>query len=181
MTAAAATSMFGPYLISNNNNNDDNDNNFNNRNNNNRAFAQQATTPSTISSIPTPSLPVQMPTNKIIITPTFAQFYPLTDPTFNQLKIIVQYTTHDLSLLNARINGILQVSLLNGTIIKTSSFPNGFILNQTGTIPFATSFADKAIQNVTANVVLTDLSKTTEFSNTVTANVNFNNITTAAG
>src|SRR5919112_45786 len=118
MTVAAGTSMLAPYLISNNNN-DDNDNlfnNFNNRNNN-RAFAQQSTNaPSTntlppLSPLPIPPLSIQVPTNKITITLSSAQFYPLTDPTFNQLKMIVRYKTNDLSLLNTTTNGIMQVSL----------------------------------------------------------------------
>ena len=177
---AAVTSVFGPYCILNSNN--DGDNFFNNFNIKNRAFAQQTATPSTIPSLPTPSLPtpslpVQVQTNKITIAISSAQFYPLTNPLYNQLKITVQYNTNDFSLLNAQLNGIMKVSLLNGTIVKTSSFPNGFTLNQTGTIQFATSFTDKTIQNLKADVVLTDLSKSNILSNTVTTNVNFNNIT----
>jgi hypothetical protein len=71
----------------------------------------------------------------------------------------------------------MKVSRLNGTIIKTSSFPSGFILNQNGNVPFANSFTDKTIQNVIANVVLTDLSNASILPDTVTANVNFNNVT----
>jgi hypothetical protein len=99
---------------------------------------------------------------------------PLTNPIYNQLKVIVQYKTNDASLLNTKANG-LRVFSLNGTIIKTSSFPNGFLLNQTGSIQFATSFTDKSLQNVKADVVLTDLSKINPLSNLVTTNISLNN------
>jgi hypothetical protein len=112
--------------------------------------------------------------NKTTIALSSAQFMPLTNPIFNQLKVIVQYKTNDASLLNTKANG-LRVFSLNGTIIKTSSFPNGFLLNQTGSIQFATSFTDKSLQNVKADVVLTDLSKINPLSNVVTTNISLNN------
>ena len=112
--------------------------------------------------------------NKTTIALSSAQFMPLTNPIYNQLKVIVQYKTNDASLLNTKANG-LRVFSLNGTIIKTSSFPNGFLLNQTGSIQFATSFTDKSLQNVKADVVLTDLSKINPLSNLVTTNISLNN------
>jgi hypothetical protein len=112
--------------------------------------------------------------NKTTIALSSAQFMPLTNPIYNQLKVIVQYKTNDASLLNTKANG-LRVFSLNGTIIKTSSFPNGFLLNQTGSIQFATSFTDKSLQNVKADVVLTDLSKINPLSNVVTTNISLNN------
>lgn len=128
----------------------------------NRVFAQQI-----------PTTPV-LPANKITLELASAQFAPLTNSTFNQVKIIVRYKTNDASLFNTKINGIMRVSLLNGSIIKTSSFPNGFILNQNGTIQFATSFTDKTIQKVKADIVLTDLSRTNPLSNIVTVYVPYN-------
>jgi hypothetical protein len=112
--------------------------------------------------------------NKTTIALSSAQFMPLTNPIYNQLKVIVQYKTNDASLLNTKANG-LRVFSLDGTIIKTSSFPNGFLLNQTGSIQFATSFTDKSLQNVKADVVLTDLSKINPLSNLVTTNISLNN------
>jgi hypothetical protein len=68
----------------------------------------------------------------------------------------------------------MRVYSLNGNIIKTSSFPNGFILNKTGTIQFATSFTGNTTQNVRADIVLKDLDKINPLSNIVTANVPYN-------
>ncbi len=127
----------------------------------NRAYAQQSTAATSTA-------------NKITITSSSVQFLPLTNATYNQLKVIVHYQTNDVSLVNTKINGIMRVSLPNGSLVKTSSFPNGFIVNQSGTIQFATSFADKTIQNVKADIVLTDLNKMTPLSNILTTNVSYN-------
>ena len=74
--------------------------------------------------------------NKITITPSSAQFLPLTNATYNQLKVIVHYQTNDASLVNTKINGEMQVYLPSGSLVRTSSFLNGFIVNQSGTIQF---------------------------------------------
>jgi hypothetical protein len=129
----------------------------------NRAFAQQIQTAKPVLSA-----------NKITIALVSSQFMPLTNSTFNQLKIIVSYKTNDASLINTKINGVMRVYSLNGNIIKTSSFPNGFILNKTGTIQFATSFTGNTTQNVRADIVLKDLDKINPLSNIVTANVPYN-------
>ena len=89
-----------------------------------------------------------------------------------RLKVVVDYVTKDTSLVNTKINGIMKVSSLNGTALKTSSFADGFIVNKSGTITFATSLPGKAIQSVKIDVGLTDLSKTTQLSNVVNTTVN---------
>ena len=114
-------------------------------------------------------------TNQITIAASSTLFSPLTKAAYNQLKVIVNYETKDVSLINTRINGVMQVSLSNGSLVRMSSFPNGFIVNQTGTIQFATSFADKSIQNVKADIILTGLDKSTPLSNIITTNVALNN------
>jgi hypothetical protein len=128
----------------------------------NNAFGQQIKT--------TPLLP----TNKITIRFITSQFIPLTNSTFNQLKFNINYKTNDASLIDTKINGIMRVSSLNGSVIKTSSFPNGFLLNQSGAIHFATSFTDKTIQTVKADIFLTDLNKIHRLSNNITRNVTYN-------
>jgi hypothetical protein len=134
-----------------------------NTQNTNRAFAQQIQT----------AKPV-LPTDKITLAIVSTQFMPLTNSTFNQLKIVVRYKTNDASLINTTINGVMRVFSLNGSIIKTSSFPNGFILNKTGTIQFATSFTGNTIQTVRTDIVLKDLNKINPLSNIVSAYVPYN-------
>ncbi len=113
--------------------------------------------------------------DKINISVDSADYAPLTlDPNANQLKIIVSYETVDPQLVNTKINGVMEVIAENGTLVKTSSFPNGFDLAESGRIQFASSFTDDAMQSATANIVLMDLNKTSVLSNAVTTDVSLN-------
>lgn len=112
---------------------------------------------------------------KITITLNSAKLAPLTNGTHIQLKAIVGYVTKDNTLVNTKIDGMMKVTLANGTLIKRSSFPNGFTVSQSGTIQFATSFIDKTIQNAKVDIVLTDITKTKPLSNIVTGNVSLDN------
>lgn len=111
--------------------------------------------------------------NKITITAKSAQFLPLTNFTYNQLKVIINYQVNDISLVNTKLNGVMQVYLSNGTLIKTSSFPNGFTISKSGMIQFATSFADKSLSNLKFAIVLTDFTKSKPLSNIVTKIIPF--------
>lgn len=107
---------------------------------------------------------------KVTIGLNSATFAPLTsNPSAHQLKVLVDYQTKDLSLIDTAINGVMEVFAPNGSQIKTSSYPNGFTITQSGIIQFATSFSDPALTSVKANVTLTDLNKTETISNTVSA------------
>ena len=56
----------------------------------------------------------------------------------------------------------------NGTLIKLSSFPDGFILNNTaGTIQLASTLTDPKIQNISTIVTLTNAVKSEKYSNDV--------------
>jgi hypothetical protein len=112
------------------------------------------------------------PSEKITITLNSSKLTPSANGTYTQLKAVVGYVTKDASLLNSKINGIMKVSSLNGTVLKRSSSANGFIVNQSGTIPFTTSVMGKTMQNAKIDIVLTDTSKTLPLSNIVTSNVN---------
>jgi hypothetical protein len=109
---------------------------------------------------------------KINLTMNSTKLAQSANDTTTRLKAVVNYVTKDASLVNTKINGIMKVSLLNGTTLKTSSFANGFIVNKSGTITFATSLLGKSIQSVIVNIGLTDLNKTTQLSNVVNATVN---------
>jgi hypothetical protein len=109
---------------------------------------------------------------KITIVLNSATFGPLTsNPSVNQVKVLVDYQAKDLSMVHSTINGVMHVFAPNGSQIKTSSYPNGFTITESGIIQFATSFSDPALTNVKVNVTLTDLNKTETISNTVSADV----------
>ena len=113
---------------------------------------------------------VDIPTsqNKITIQLESAKFAPLTDSNFNQLKVLVNYQTNDQSLVNTPMKGTMKVYLSDGTLLKTSSIQKGYIVGQSGIIQFATSFTDKTMQKVKAEVYLTDTQGSEKISNTLT-------------
>jgi hypothetical protein len=121
------------------------------------------------------------PSEKIIVSLNSTKLTPSANGTHTQLKAVVGYVTKDASLLNSKINGIMKVSLLNGTVLKRSSSANGFIVNQSGTISFATSLVGKTMQNAKIDIVLTDPSKTLPLSNIVTSNVNLDTTSIPSG
>ncbi len=110
---------------------------------------------------------------KVTITLNSATFAPLTDPALHQLKVFVDYATADTSLINAQINGVMDVYAANGSKVKTSSYPTPFTIVDSGTIQFATTFTDPSLEVVRADIRLTDSNKTETISNTVTTNVSF--------
>ena len=53
-------------------------------------------------------------------------------------------------LLNQKINSVMKVYVTNGTLIKTSSSADGFIVNQIGSQHHATTITNSTFQNVIA-------------------------------
>ena len=101
---------------------------------------------------------------------------PLTTAEGNQVKVVVNYDIKDRSLVGQRLNAIMGIyDRQNGTLIKLSSFPNGFILNNTnGTTQLATT--DPKIQNISAIVTLTNSDKTEKYTNDVRADLDLRTI-----
>jgi hypothetical protein len=105
--------------------------------------------------------------NKITIQLNSVKFAPLTDNNYTQLKILVDYQTNDQSFVNTPMTGTMKVSLPDGSPLKTSSIQKGYVMGQSGNIQFATSFTDKTIQRVNADVYLTDTLGSEKISNTL--------------
>jgi hypothetical protein len=82
----------------------------------------------------------------------------------------LKYQVKDDSLVGEKINGIMKLYSSNGSLIHSSSFPDGFTAKKKGGIEeFKTTIRDPTIQSLTANVTFTDLKKTKTISNVVTA------------
>ncbi len=92
----------------------------------------------------------------------------------NQVNLLVNYTVNDSSLLNQEINSVMKVYLTNTTLVKTSSSPDGFIVNQTGLQRHATTITDSTLQNVIAVVQFTDLTKIEPLSNPLRVDLTLN-------
>jgi hypothetical protein len=64
-----------------------------------------------------------------------------------------------------------------GSLIKLSSFPNGFLLNNTeGTTQLATTLTDNILQNISAVVTLTNADKSEKYTNDVRADLDLRTI-----
>jgi hypothetical protein len=94
---------------------------------------------------------------------------PLVNAEGNQVKIVLNYSMGNESFLGQRINAQMGIyDRINGTLIKLTSFPDGFILNNTvGTIHLASTLTDPKIQNISTIVTLTNEEKTEKYSNDV--------------
>lgn len=88
----------------------------------------------------------------------------------NQVKVLLKsLTTNDTAGLNNKtINAVMKIYAINGTLLKTSSYPQGFNYNTTESIKLATNIADKSIETITAIIQLTNLEKTQPLSDPLT-------------
>ena len=94
---------------------------------------------------------------------------PLVNAEGNQVKLIINYSIGDESIVGQRINAQMGIyDRINGTLIKLSSFPDGFILNNTaGTVQLASTLTDPKIQNISTIITLTNAEKSEKYSNDV--------------
>jgi len=68
----------------------------------------------------------------------------------------------------------MKIYTSNGTLIKTTSIPNGFKVDKTGFQQFVTSLPNSTLQSITTIVLYTDLNKTSPLSNSLTNNLVLN-------
>ena len=85
-----------------------------------------------------------------------------------QIKVVVNYTAAaSTPTINKTINAVMKVYAPNGTLIKTSSFPNGFVVKHSGTVQLATAIKDIRLQQLTAVVQFMTKDKLQPLSNLV--------------
>lgn len=67
----------------------------------------------------------------------------------------------------------MEVYAPNGTLIRTSSYPNGFVAQSSGGVEgLETTIRDSTLQSVTANVTFRNLDKTAILSNDLRVDLN---------
>jgi hypothetical protein len=111
-------------------------------------------------------------TQGITISAANSSFTPLTNTVANQVRVNIEYSVEYESLQNQVINAVMAVFAPNGTLLKTTSFPTGFTAQSDGgTETLRTTFRDKSLTSVTANVTFTDLTKSRSISNVLTINL----------
>lgn len=85
----------------------------------------------------------------------------------HQVKFTTTYSVSDSGTVGKQINRIMEISTDNGTLIKTTSIPNGFKADKTGFQQFVTSLPNTSPETITATVLFTDLNKTSQMSNSI--------------
>jgi hypothetical protein len=104
---------------------------------------------------------------EIVIKLENAQSYSVNGTNNNQIKVNVSFSVSDSTLIGQKINAVMKVHSSNGSVIKTTSFPTGFIANKTDTTQLLTNIPKALAQNTTTETVFTDLNKTNILSNIV--------------
>ena len=100
-----------------------------------------------------------------------------TNKTAHQVRVFAKYTVIDPSINNQTINSVMKVYSPNGTLLKTSSSPSGFTINNTGIQRHSTTLTNSMIQNITAVIQFTDASKIIPLSNPLLVKLNLTNST----
>lgn len=96
-----------------------------------------------------------------------AQFLILPEKNIHQVKFTTTYSVSDSDTIGKQINGIMEISRNNRTLVRTTSIPNGFKAEKTGFQQFVTSLPSTSPKTITAIVLFTDLNKTSPLSNSV--------------
>jgi hypothetical protein len=114
---------------------------------------------------------------EVLLALDSAQFIPRLNTTEgSQVKVLVNYTVNDPSIVNQTINAVMNVYTSNGTLIKTSSFPAGFTANNFGTQQLTTTIKGNPIQNITAVITITNAAKLIPLSNSLTTKLNLGQV-----
>jgi hypothetical protein len=111
---------------------------------------------------------------EIIIEFNNGQYLTLPEKNIQQVKLTATYTVEDSEWVGKQVSGTMKIYTSNGTLIKTTSIPNGFTAEESGFQQFVTSLPDSSIQSVTAVVIFTELNQTSPLSNPVTENLVLN-------
>jgi hypothetical protein len=110
-----------------------------------------------------------------------SSFGSLTSGGGNQVSVFASYKLNDNSIAGQTLNAVMEVYAPNGTLIRTSSYPEGFVAQSSGGVEgLETTIKDSTIQSVTANVTFRNLDKTEILSNDLRVNLNLAEGTTSA-
>ena len=97
--------------------------------------------------------------------------YVQSNSTASKLNVFVNYDVENKTLEDERINGVMKVYASDGTLVKYSSFPNGFLANQTGIVEFKTTLRatlkDPNLTDIIINVTMFDIGKKNILSNSI--------------
>ena len=95
--------------------------------------------------------------------------YVQSNRTASKVNVLVNYDVENKTLRDERINGVMKVYASNGTLVKYSSFPSGFLANKSGVVEFKTTLKDPNLTDIAVNVTMYDIGKKNILSNTITS------------
>jgi hypothetical protein len=97
--------------------------------------------------------------------------YVQTNKTASKVNVLVSCDVKNKTLRDERINGVMKIYASNGTLVKYSSFPNGFLANKSGVVEFKTTLRatlkDPNLTDIIVNVTMFDISKKNILSNSI--------------
>ena len=105
--------------------------------------------------------------NDISITLENTSYVQLNSTT-SKVNVWVNYDVENKTLEDQKINGVMKVYSSNGTLVKYSSFPNGFLAKDSGSVEFKTILKDPDLTDILVNVTMFDIGKKNILSNTIT-------------
>jgi hypothetical protein len=111
---------------------------------------------------------------EILLKLNDAQFFLPQGKNVQQVKLTTTYSVSDPATVGKQISGTMKIYTSNGTLIKTTSIPNGFKVDKSGFEQFVTSLPNSTIQSITSIVLFTDLNKTVPLSNSITSKLVLN-------
>ena len=118
---------------------------------------------------------------EITLTLYNSSFGSLTSGGGNQVSVFANYKLNDDSIAGQTVNAVMEVYAPNGTLIRTSSYPEGFVAQSSGGVEgLETTIRDTTLQSVTANVTFRSADKTEPLSNSLRVNLNVSEEGTAA-
>jgi hypothetical protein len=111
---------------------------------------------------------------EIVLKFNDAQFFFPLGKNIQPVKLTTTYSVDDSDIVGKQISGTMKIYTQNGTLIRTTSIPNGFRADKSGFQQFVTSFTASSVQSITAVVLFTELNKTSPLSNSITENLGLN-------
>jgi len=114
---------------------------------------------------------------EIILKFNNGQFFVPLGKNIQQVRLTTTYTVSDPNTVNKQISGIMKVYTDNGTLIKTTSIPNGFKADKSGFQQFVTTIPMSSVQSIKAVIIFTELNQSSPLSNSVSKSLILNKTT----
>ena len=114
---------------------------------------------------------------EIVLKFNNGQFFVSLGKDIQQVRLTTTYTVSDPDIVDKQISGVMKVYTDNGTLIKTTSIPNGFKADKSGFQQFVTTIPTSPVQSIKAIVIFTELNQSSPLSNSISKSLTLNKTT----